>query len=105
MEDRQERHGLCAQVYFSRSCLQIANDKVRKTAIFNPERLAAFASVQKINRRRNRRADRRKYLSVLVQGGRKEIAVTAPVVSQKLADLRQAVIDVATPEQEFGRSE
>ena len=64
--------------------LNVVTQEVRKTSIFNPERLAGLAAIKKVDRTRNGGSGAGKHVQVLVEGWREEITIAAPVMAKEL---------------------
>src|SRR6185312_8103258 len=63
--------------------------QIRKTAVLDPERLPTLTAVEKIDCARDGGADGRIDRAIAIECRRQKIAIRAPVVSQKRADVRK----------------
>src|SRR6266478_4286992 len=84
------RFAECAAVFF-----QYVGYQIRKATVFNPKTLIANYSVQEVDSAGDRRALRGMNVEVGVERRSQKVAIAAPVVAQKLADVWKATIHVA----------
>src|SRR5882724_13390261 len=80
-------------------------EKVWKSAILNPKGLACLTAVKKVDRAGNCRACAWQNVAVRIERRRKKIAVAAPIVTEKRADVRQCAGYVAAAQEQLRGAE